>query len=82
MKVFNILAGIALCVALPLQAAESTTKTQESSATAASASAQASQTAVIYDRHGQPITAMQEKPAQRKRRFVKRVWRLTLPRRQ
>ncbi|WP_414728146.1 hypothetical protein [Zhongshania aliphaticivorans] len=59
MKIFNILAGIALCVALPLQAAESTANTQESSATDASASAQASQTAVIYDRHGQPITAMQ-----------------------
>ena len=64
MKVFNILAGITLCVALPLQAAESAAKGQETSATEASASAQASQTAVIYDRHGQPTTAMQAGKAQ------------------
>jgi len=59
MRFFNILAGITLCVALPVQAAESPAKNQETSTAKASASGQASQTAVIYDRHGQPITAMQ-----------------------
>jgi len=59
MKVFNMLAGITLCVALPLQAAESAAKAQETSVADASTSAPETQTAVIYDRHGRPITAVQ-----------------------
>jgi hypothetical protein len=59
MKTINTLAGIALMFALPLQAAESTTNSQGSGAAEASASAEVNQTAVIYDRHGNPITAMQ-----------------------
>ncbi len=59
MKFFKVLVGVLLCAALPLQAAESGANTQKAAAAEASASAQTNQPAVIYDRHGQPITAMQ-----------------------
>ncbi|CAA0092066.1 hypothetical protein [Zhongshania aliphaticivorans] len=81
MKVFNTLALISVCAALPAYAAGSAANASNSAAAAQPQQSQVAQTetsanvqsGAIYDRHGQPVTAMQVGKARAAEAAVKKA---------